>query len=130
VCDCYSYWVVQFACVFFIDIPFKGSRCLSNSRSPGTVVSYWHIDSGVISTTVLGTMVSKCCRSGSKSGFGSGWIRAVLVGSVSGRQGPDLDPDPSPNKMTSLKMYVAKCNGWRNVILANCKVAKCNDVEL
>jgi hypothetical protein len=33
-CDCYSYRVVQFACViFFIDIPSQGSQSLSNSRS-------------------------------------------------------------------------------------------------
>jgi hypothetical protein len=25
---------------------------------------------------------------------------------------------------------VARCNGWRNVMLAKCKVAKCNGVEL
>jgi hypothetical protein len=41
---------------FFIDIPFKESQSLSNSRSPGTAGLYWH--SGVSDTGVLAKAAS------------------------------------------------------------------------
>jgi hypothetical protein len=100
------HWNHQNTLLISWDYPFKGSQSLSNSRSPpDTAVSYRH--SGVIKTTVLGTRVSKCCGSGSKSGSESGPFWLDLVPDIWG-----LDPDLCYQKFDILEQ---RCHWHRYV---------------